>query len=198
MIDPSAAFRKALREQLPHAAVSVDPFHLVKLGNDMLTAVRRRLAREHKQRRGRLANPSWANRRLLLRGADTLTDRGWARQQAVFAADDPTDELGAAWGVKEHLRMLLTSGSLTEAHHAKMRLGLAVITADMPETSQLFDTICVWWDAIAVLIVTGARNARTEAANTSIKHMGRTGRGFRNEAYYRARILLRSAARMTA
>jgi transposase len=27
-IDPSAAFRKALRTHLPHAAVSVDPFHL--------------------------------------------------------------------------------------------------------------------------------------------------------------------------
>ncbi|WP_142027966.1 transposase [Blastococcus colisei] len=33
-IDPSAAFRKALREHLPAAAVSVDPFHLVKLAND--------------------------------------------------------------------------------------------------------------------------------------------------------------------
>src|SRR3712207_2150339 len=31
-IDPSAAFRKALREQLPAAAVSVDAFHLVKIG----------------------------------------------------------------------------------------------------------------------------------------------------------------------
>jgi transposase len=197
-IDPSAAFRKALREQLPLAAVSVDPFHLVKLGNDMLTAVRQRLAREQKQRRGRLTDLSWANRKLLLRGADTLTERGWARLRAVFAADDPTDELGAAWGVKEHLRMLLRAGSLADAHDAKMRLGLAVIAADMSETSRLFDTISAWWDAIEVLIITGATNARTEAANTSIKHIKRTARGFRNEANYRARILLRSAARTAA
>lgn len=81
--------------------------------------------------------------------------------------------------------MLLTSGSLAEAHDAKRRLGLAMIAADMPETSRLFDTICAWWDAIEVLIVTGATNARTEAANTSIKHIKRTGRGFRNEANYR-------------
>ncbi len=32
---PSAAFRKALREHLPAAAVSVDPFHPVKLANDV-------------------------------------------------------------------------------------------------------------------------------------------------------------------
>ncbi|ALV40005.1 hypothetical protein AU252_01500 [Pseudarthrobacter sulfonivorans] len=41
-IDPSAAFRKALRMWLPRTAVSVDAFHLVKLGNDMLTEVRER------------------------------------------------------------------------------------------------------------------------------------------------------------
>ncbi|HEV7788979.1 MAG TPA: transposase [Pseudonocardia sp.] len=74
-IDPSAAFRKALREHLPHAAVSVDPFHLVKLTNDMLTQVRQRVVRERKGRRGRSADPAWTNRRLLLRAGDTLSPR---------------------------------------------------------------------------------------------------------------------------
>ena len=41
-IDPSAAFRSAVRSWLPKARVSVDHFHLVKLAGDMLTAVRRR------------------------------------------------------------------------------------------------------------------------------------------------------------
>ena len=40
-IDPSAAFRSAVRHLLPKARVSVDHFHLVKLANDMVTAVRR-------------------------------------------------------------------------------------------------------------------------------------------------------------
>ena len=43
-IDPSAAFRSAVRRWLPKASVSVDHFHLVKLGNDMLTDVRRRVS----------------------------------------------------------------------------------------------------------------------------------------------------------
>src|SRR3954467_9630450 len=64
-IDPSAAFRKALREHLPAAAVSVDPFHLVKLANDTVTEVRQRVTREHKGRRGRGVDPTWTNRRLL-------------------------------------------------------------------------------------------------------------------------------------
>jgi transposase len=35
-------------------------------------------------------------------------------------------------------------------------------------------------------------NARTEAANAAIKHIKRTGRGYRNHRHYQARILRRS------
>ena len=197
-IDPSAAFRRALREQLPHAAVSVDAFHLVKLANDMLTQVRQRVTREAKGRRGRLADPAWVNRRLLLRAGNTLSPAALTRLKATLRADDPTDEIGAAWGIKEQLRRLLTSGSLAEAHEQKMLLGAYVLAADMPESNRLWHTITAWWDAIEVLLVTGVTNARTEAANTTIKHIKRTGRGYRNPAHYRARILLASAARRAA
>lgn len=197
-IDPSAAFRKALREQLPHAAVSVDPFHLVKLANDMLTAVRQRVVRDRKGRRGRGIDPAWTNRRLLLRAGDTLGPRALARLKATLRADDPTDEIGAAWGVKEQLRRLLASGSLAEAAEHKMRLGAFVLAANMPETDRLWATIDTWWEAIEVLIVTGVTNARTEAANTGIKQIKRTGRGYRNAGNYRTRILLASAARTAA
>ena len=89
-IDPSAAFRKAIRTHLPCAAVSIDPFHLVMLANAAMTAVRQRLVRDHKGHRGRLVDPAWANRRLLLRGADTLSPGGWVRLEKVFRTDDPT------------------------------------------------------------------------------------------------------------
>lgn len=197
-IDPSAAFRKALREYLPQAAVSVDKFHLVKLANDALTRVRQRLSRDQHGRRGRKSDASWANRRLLLRGADTLSARGWARLDRVFAADDPTDELSAAWGIKEQLRRLLSTTTLADAWQERMRLGHYAMIANMPETTALYDTVVTWWEAIEVLIVTGATTARVEAANTSIKNIKRTARGFRNPANYRARILLTSAAQAAA
>jgi transposase len=197
-IDPSAAFRRALREHLPAAAVSVDPFHLVKLANDMLTHVRQRVVREAKGRRGRGIDPAWTNRRLLLRAGNTLSPRALARLKATLRADDPTDEIGAAWGIKEALRRLLTSGSLAEADEQRMRVGAFVLAADMPETDRLWSTVDAWWEAIEVLIVTGVTNARTEAANTTIKQIKRTGRGYRNASNYRARILLASAARTAA
>jgi transposase len=52
-IDPSAAFRKAVKPLLPNADVAVDHWHLVKLGNDAVTRVRQRVAQQHKGRRGR-------------------------------------------------------------------------------------------------------------------------------------------------
>lgn len=67
--------------------------------------------------------------------------------------------------------------------------------ADTDETTRLWDTLNAWWPAIEVFITTRVTNARTEAANTAIKHIKRTGRGYRNNQHYQARILLRSAHR---
>jgi transposase len=197
-IDPSAAFKKAITEQLPNAKISVDPFHLVQLANLMVTRVRQRLVREREQRRGRRVDPAWANRTLLLRSYDTLSERAKARLQTVFASDDPTDELSAAWGVKEQLRRLLNTNTIEQARTEKMILGRYVLAADMEETWRLWATIQDWWLPVEVLITTRVTNARTEAANTGIKHIKRTGRGYRNSSHYQARILLTSAARRAA
>ena len=197
-IDPSAAFKKALTEALPNAKVSVDAFHLVQLANLMVTRVRQRLVRDREHRRGRKIDPAWANRMLLLRGYDTLSARAKARLDRVFALDDPTCELSAAWGVKEQLRRLLNSATVDAARTEKMILGCHVLAADMEETWRLWQTIDTWWPAIEVLISTGVTNARTEAANTGIKQIKRTGRGYRNPVHYQARILLTSAARRAA
>jgi transposase len=149
------------------------------------------------QRRGRKIDPAWAHRTLLLRGYDTLSERAKDRLDAVFASDDPTDELSAAWRVKEQLRRLLTTSTVEQAPNQKMILGCYVLAADMDETWRLW-AIEDWWPAIEVLIETGVTSARTEAANTGIKHIKRTGRGYRNPTHYQARILLTSAARRAA
>ena len=78
-IDPSAAFRSAVRRLLPKVRVSVDHFHLVKLANDTVTAVRRRVSWDRHDRRGRQIDLAWAHRLLLLRGYDTLSERGRGR-----------------------------------------------------------------------------------------------------------------------
>jgi len=192
-IDPSAAFRTAISTTLPNARVSVDAFHLVQLANQMVTAVRQRVAREQLGRRGRKDDLAWAHRLLLLRAGNRLGPRALARLDEVLLRDDPTDEIGAAWGVKERLRMLLASRDIDTADTARGLLGIAVLGADMDETWRLWTTVNAWWEEIETLIETRVTNARTEAANTTIKQIKRTGRGYRNPDHYQARILLRSA-----
>jgi len=74
----------------------VDPFHLVKLGNDMLTAVRRRVSWDRHDRRGRKADPAWAHRLLRLRGYNSLSDSWKAKLDKVLRVEDPTQEIRAA------------------------------------------------------------------------------------------------------
>ncbi len=72
-IDPAAAYAAAVRTALPDAVLVVDHFHLIQLANTMLTDVRRRLTRDLRGRRGRKADPEWANRRRLLTARERLS-----------------------------------------------------------------------------------------------------------------------------
>jgi transposase len=99
--------------------------------------------------------------------------------------------------VKEQLRRLLKIDTVEQARTEKMILGCYVV-ADMEETWRLWNTIDTWWPAIEVLIEHRVTNARTEAANTGIKKIKRTSRGYRNPVHYQTRILLGSAARRAA
>ena len=194
-IDPSAAFRNAVRVWLPRTAVSVDLFHMTMLANDMLTTVRQGLSQQVRGRRGRATDPAWANRMLLLKAEENLSERGRHRLDGVFSTDDPTGNLQAAWQVKEQLRSLLNTGSLQDAGAAKNALADLVARAGMPETNRVYRTVCRWWSDIEVLIVTGTTTAKVEDNNTAIKHIKRTARGSPNPDNYKALILLRSAVR---
>ena len=102
---------------------------------------------------------------------------------------DPTQEIGAAWGVKERLRLLLK-----ERESSKIRWRLAdfydaAIDAAMPETTRLAQTIQTWWPAILVALTHDVSNARTEGFNRVIKQTKRVGCGYRSMENYQRRIL---------
>lgn len=202
VIDPSAPYASGIRAALPQARIAVDKWHLVALANTMLTEVRQRVTREQLGRRGTTREPVWINRRLLLTGADHLSAKQWRRLTAMLDRSDPTNEIGAAWGVKERLRMLLA-----ESEPSKIRWRLAdfydaAIDAAMPETTRLANTVQTWWPAILVALTERVTNARTEGFNRIIKQTKRVGCGYRNLDNYQRRILshiavtrpLRSAA----
>ena len=79
-----------------------------------------------------------------------------------------------------------------------MILGCYLLAADMEETWRLWATIEARWPAVEVLISTRVTHARTEAANTSIKHIKRTGRDTETRPTTKPVSWLTSAARRAA
>jgi len=168
------------------------------LANQALTEIRQRVAREQLGRRGRKTDPAWAHRRLLLAAGDRLSPRGLDRLEHVLAHDDPTDEIGAAWGVKERLRQLLAETDPDRIRHKLWGFYDAAAAADMPETTPLAETIQTWWPQVAALLRLRVTNARTEGGNRVIQQIKRVGCGYRNQANYERRIILHVAAKNAA
>ncbi len=139
VIDPSAPYASGIRAALPDALIAVDHFHLVQLGNQMVTDVRQRVAREQLGRRGRATDGPWAHRRMLLTAGDRLSARQLARLGRVLDADDPTQEIGAAWACKELLRLALQARDPWDIRDRMWRFHTACADADMPETTRLGD-----------------------------------------------------------
>ena len=111
VIDPHAGYAAAVRTALPDAAIAVDHFHLIMLANKAVTAVRQRVTRDLLGRRGRKIDPTWANRRLLLRGRERLSERALARMWNGCVDNDPSGQILSAWIAKEELRALCATAA---------------------------------------------------------------------------------------
>src|SRR5215211_2365227 len=119
-----------------------------RLPTRCLTEVRQRVTRDLLGHRGSVADPVWANRRLLLTASEHLSARQWARLHRMLDDHDPANEIGAAWGVKERLRMLLAESEPSKIRRRLAEFYDAAIDARLPEATRLAETIQTWWPAI--------------------------------------------------
>jgi transposase len=193
-IDPAAAYACAVRTPglLPNATLVVDHFHLVKLANDALTKVRRRVTWDLRERRGRKIDPEWANRRRLLRARERLSEKSFTTMWNQIQAQDPSAQILTAWIAKEELRTLLSTVRLGgDPHLTRHRLHRFLswcIDSQTPELLTLAATVDDWWPEINAFIHTGITNARTEGYNRLVKQVKRVGCGFRNREHSARRI----------
>jgi transposase len=149
-IDPAAAYASAIRTPglLPNAQIVVDHFHLVKLANDALTKVRRRVTWDLRDRRGRRIDPEWANRRRLLRARERLSENSFAKMWNRITEEDPSAQILSAWIAKEELRTLLSTvragGDPHLTRHRLHRFLAWCIDSQIPELLTLATTIDEW------------------------------------------------------
>lgn len=202
-IDPCAAYASAVRAVLPQATIVVDHFHLDRLANDMVTKVRRRVTWDNRDRRGRLVDPEWANRRRLLTARDKLSPQRFARMWNAIVDGDPSGQILAAYIAKEQLRALLSLARRRPTRdmisNAKYRFGAwCALFADIGEIVTLAETIDTWWPEIEAFLRLNITNARTEGSNRTIKQLKRVACGMPNQTNYERRILAYATAQNAA
>ena len=181
-IDMWRPYRDAVREVFPHAVIVVDKFHVVKMANEAMEAVRKAVRQElsSKQRKTLLHD-----RFVLLKRLHNLTDEeylkfsGWINNFPL---------LGQAHTLKEGFFTIWdnTSRQGAEADYERWK-------ADIPDDLKPYFNDLVratenWRKEIFNYFDHPITNAYTESLNNLIRLMHRIGRGYSFDAL-RAKIL---------
>jgi transposase len=190
-IDAFRGYATAIGDVLPDATLVIDHFHAIRLASTAVSDVRRRVQQDTLGHRGRIGDPLYGIRRLLLRTWANLNERGWERLRDGLAAGDPDGHVAAVWLARELLSEVYTARDLA---HTKRRLIVFfqhAADAEVPELTRLAHTVDRWRDEILAFHTTGgASNGPTEAVNLLIEKIRRLGHGYRNFTNYRRRLLL--------
>lgn len=191
VLDLSGPWRLAFDTMLPDADQVADPFHLVKLANQRLDEVRRRVQQETLGHRGHKDDPLYRSRRLLTKADERLDGRGRQKLLGLLEAGDPRGDVRTAWHAKETVRGIYDIADPDLAAVFVERLGWDLQDESCPpEIRQLGRTIVRWRHQIAAWHRARVSNGPTEAANNLIKRVKRVAFGFRRFAHYRIRALL--------
>ena len=190
VIDPYAGYARGLAEGLPQARLVVDHFHAVRLGNQALDEVRRRVQQATLGHRGWKGDPLYRIRRRLLAAQDRLGPRGLERMLVLLEAGDPAGEVAAAYLAKELLREVYATTDIDEAEARLATFHDHCRRAEVRELTRLSRTVRRWQPQVLAWHTTGLTNGPTEAVNLLVKKIKRVGHGFRNFENYRLRLLL--------
>ena len=190
-LDLSGPYRKVFNLMTPAAVQVADPFHLVKLANQKLDEVRRRVQNETLGHRGHKDDPLYRSRRLLTKADERLDDRGRSKLMGLLEAGDPRGEVRMAWHAKEVVRGLYDHRDPGLALEFVTRLGHDLQDRSCPpEVRQLGRTIVRWRTQIAAWHQAHVSNGPTEAVNNLLKRVKRAAFGFTSFRNYRIRTLL--------
>jgi len=93
VLDLSGPYRSAFDAAAPHARQVADPFCVVRLANDALDEVRRRIHQQTLGHRGHKADPLHRARKLLTMASERVTGAGRTRLRGLLDAGDPYREV---------------------------------------------------------------------------------------------------------
>ena len=165
MLDLSGSYRAAFDTALPHARQVADPFHVVRLANDALDEVRRRVQNQTLGHRGHKHDPLYRARKLLVSASERITDQGRTKLRGLLDAGDPYGEVRDAWHAKETLRSIYDIDDAKVGAATVAQLATDLQEPAMPEEiNRLGRAIWRWRAQISAWHAARVTNAPTEAA----------------------------------
>jgi len=185
-MDMSSAYYQAVCEHLPEAAVVFDWFHIVKLLNDKLSELRRELYREATDQLHKdvLKGTRW----LLLKRPENL-DPKRNEPARLREALQLNESLALAYYLKEDLRLLWEeptkrrAGRFLDDWIAQAQAsGIRVLKTFARTLAAYRSGILAWYD---YPISTGP----LEGTNNKIKVLKRIAYGYRDQEYFKLKIL---------
>lgn len=190
-LDLSGPYRATFDTVLPHAAQVADPFHVIRLANNTVDEVRRRVQNQTLQHRGRKHDPLYRSRKLLLCAHETISAAAETKLLGLLEAGDPHGEVRNAWHAKETLRGIY---DIADPQLGKMTVDQLAVEFQDPflpmEVNRLGRTLARWSTQTTDWHHARVTNAASEAANNLIKRVKRVAYGFTNFTNYRIRALL--------
>lgn len=190
-MDMSAAYQSAVRENLPQAVIVFDHFHLIKLFNEKLTALRREMQREAVDRlkKAVLKGTRW----LLVKNPENLSDEpgksGKSPKQRLQELLELNQPLATAYYLKEDLRQIWSQPDKQVAETCldqwigKANASCIPMLMKFAKFLQEYRSgILAWYDH---RITTGP----LEGTNNKIKTTQRQAYGYRDHEFFKLKIL---------
>jgi transposase len=184
-IDMSPSYIRAVKENLPHAAIVFDHFHIIKMFNDKLSDLRRDLHREARSETQQqvLKGTRW----LLLKNPNNLNEQ-YNERKRLEEALELNKPLATAYYMKEDLRQLWNQKNKEKAETfltdwiARARASKIKMLSDMASSLENHkEGILAYYD---YPISTGP----LEGTNNKIKTLQRQAYGFRDMEFFKLKI----------
>lgn len=186
--DAASWIAAVVKERCPHATLCLDPFHIVKWGQEALDEVRRELWNQlrrdgKKEQADSLKHSRWA----LAKNPEDLTDKQRIKLSHVERDNAP---LFRAYVLKEQLRSVFHYSGALVGVQIDGFLAMAQ-NSRLPAFVKLAQRIRTHRDGILAAARHGLSNARLESANRKIRLLCHLAYGFHSPAPLIALALLK-------
>ncbi|MDE1975260.1 MAG: ISL3 family transposase [Patescibacteria group bacterium] len=183
-IDMKHSYLSVLKEELPHAKVVVDHFHVVREMSRQLEETRKVIQEMGKRGERRI------NRFLLAKNAEDLSVREKRALARVFKAYRKFPTLQGAYFVKEKVREMYRCKTRVEAERKLDMLLSQLEHHEVGKLAEMRNTLTRWKPYILNFFERRTTNAFIEGCHNKIKLVKRMSYGFRNFNNYVLKITL--------